>query len=189
MAAGNPNLLNALNVGLRVVPETGAAVVNPAVLPKFFFPKRLTSVLVPQASSMLASSNPIENALVEGDLASLSQDAAAKLNVVSADAQRYALRTEATTPSLLRAAIPWYPAWRAAVDGREVPTSVVDHAMMGIPVPAGQHEVVLEYHASRFHLGASITLLTAAALLGANLLFGRSQSSAASSSSPLRKAP
>lgn len=163
-AAGNPNLLNALNVGLRVT-ETGAAV-NPGALPKFFFPKRLHAVPASQSLPMLASTNPAESALVEGDINGITQDPAARAVVLATSEQRYVVRCQAASPSLLRAAIPWYPGWRAAVDGRPAATCVMDHAMTGVPVPAGSHEVILEYRDTAFQLGAAVTLLSLCALLG-----------------------
>ena len=181
-AAANPRLLDALNVGLRV-DETGNTAANPGVLPKFFFPKRLTAVPPGRAAAMLASANPAENALVDGGIDGLAQDGAAKAAVVSAGTERYVLSCQAAAPSLLRAAIPWYPFWQASVDGRPVAARVVDHAMIGIPVPAGSHQVVLEYRDGKFRLGAAITLLTLLALLGAALWARRAHSSNVSSAS------
>jgi len=102
---------------------------------------------------------------VDGNIDGLLQDDSASVRVDSADAQRYVLHSDAKSPSLLRAAIPWYPAWRASIDGNPVATRIVDHAMIGIPVPAGQHEVVLQYVAAKFRLGAAVTLLTLAAVI------------------------
>ncbi|MCE5310574.1 MAG: YfhO family protein [Acidobacteriales bacterium] len=181
-AAGNLNLLNALNVGLRVN-ENGTAVVNADMLPKFFFPKRLTAVSARQSRLALASANPAENALVEGEIDGLAQDPEAKVTVLTADDQHYVLQCETATPSLLRAAIPWYPGWQAFVDGRPVTNRVVDYALIGIPVPAGSHRIVLEFHDSKFQLGAAITLLSACFLLGAAVWARRTHSSNSSSAS------
>jgi hypothetical protein len=155
-AAGNPNLLNALNVGLLLMPGGGATTVNNHVLSKFFFPKRITAADSGQALASLAYAVPLENVLVEGSVEGLSQDDAASVVVDPAGPQRYVLHTDTKSPSLLRAAIPWYPAWRASVDG---------HAMIGIPVPPGRHEVVLQYVAGKFRIGAAVTLLTLCAAI------------------------
>jgi hypothetical protein len=164
-AAGNPNLLNALYVGLLLAPGAGATTANANMLPKFFFPKRISSVEPGQALLQLPIATPFENALVEGNIDDLLQDDSASVRMDSADPQRYVLHTEAKSASLLRAAIPWYPAWRASIDGKPVATRIVDHAMTGIPVAAGQHEVVLQYVAARFRIGAAVTLLTLAAVI------------------------
>ncbi len=163
-AAGNPNLLNALNVGLLLAPAADAITVNTHVLPKFFFPKRIASIDPGQAPAQLSTATPFENSLVEGSIDDLLQDDSASAAVDSADPQHYVLHSDAKSPSLLRAAIPWYPSWRASVDGKRVETRIVDHAMIGIPVPAGRHQVVLEYVAGKFRLGAAITLLTLVAV-------------------------
>ncbi len=161
-AAGNPNLLNAMNVGLLLAPAADATTANTNVLPKFFFPKHITSVAPGEALAQLLNAVPSENALVEGSIDDLQQDASATVAVDSSDPQRYVLHSDAKSPSLLRAAIPWYPAWRASVDGKRTETRIVDHAMIGIPVPAGRHQVVLEYVPGKFRLGAGITILSLA---------------------------
>jgi hypothetical protein len=58
--------------------------------------------------------------------------------------------------------------WRATVDG--IPSEVirVDHALMGVPVPAGTHTVALRFAPSSFTIGAAVSLvacLAAAACL------------------------
>src|SRR5260370_19233605 len=112
-AAANPNLLNALYVGLLLAPGAGAATLNTHVLPKFFFPKRITSVEPGQALAQLPITTPFQNALVEGSIEDLLQDDSASVRVDSADPQRYVLHSDARSPSLLRAPIPWYPPWPA----------------------------------------------------------------------------
>ncbi len=49
------------------------------------------------------------------------------------------------TPGLLVVADPWYPQWRAAVDGRPAGLHRVDHAFRGVVVPAGRHVVTFVY--------------------------------------------
>jgi Bacterial membrane protein YfhO len=164
-AAGNANLLNALNVWRLLTPGGGATTINTRVLPKFFFPKRISSVDSGQALTQLVYATPFENALVEGSIEGLSQDDAASVVVDSAEPQRYVLHSDAKSPSLMRAAIPSYPAWHASVDGNRVETRIVDHAMIGIPIPAGKHQVVLRYVAVKFRMGAAVTLLTLCAAI------------------------
>lgn len=169
---GNPHLLNALTVGLQQTP-TGHLIRNESVLPKFFFPKRVTGVPQGGGLGLLGSANPMENALVEGRVEDLRQDEAAIAVVRQASTESYVIETRAASPSLLRAAIPWFPAWRAKVDGRHAEIDIVDHAMIGIRVPAGTHQVVLEYQPDKFRLGAALSVLTALLLFGALLLKGK----------------
>ncbi len=163
-AKSNPALLNALHVGAYIMPETGAITVNTSVLPKFFFPKGIRAVDPTQNASFLATANPLERASVEGDISGFRQDPSATVSVQSEEPCRYTLRINAATPSLLRTAIPWYPAWTAMVDGKPVSTLIVDHAMLGIPIPAKAHTVSLEYSPDRFRTGAALSLGTALVL-------------------------
>ena len=53
----------------------------------------------------------------------------------------------------------WYPGWRAEIDG--VPTKILkaNYLFRGLPVPAGQHEIVFEYNPFSFRIGLGISFL------------------------------
>lgn len=74
---------------------------------------------------------------------------------------RWTMLTEASAPSSLVVANPMFPGWRARVDG--APSHIESKAgdLIRIPVPAGTHEVVLEYRPSSFRLGLGIAALGA----------------------------
>jgi hypothetical protein len=76
-------------------------------------------------------------------------------------ATRWTMRTESLAPSRLVVANPMFPGWRAKVDG--APSSIESKAgdLTQIPVPAGTHDVVLEYSPSSFRLGLGIAALGA----------------------------
>jgi hypothetical protein len=175
-AGSNRRLLNGLHVGAELLPDKGAIQRNAEMLPRFFFPKKLTATPAELSADRLSSTDPLENAIVEGDITGLTQVGGGKATLDSSGAEEYRLRCEVSTPSLLRAAIPWYPAWRATVDGQLVTTRIIDHAMIGIPVPAGQHTVVLEYDAGQFRLGAAISVISAAGLVAGLLWLRRARS-------------
>lgn len=64
----------------------------------------------------------------------------------------------------------WLPGYRASVDGRPVPPVQTGSGMLGVPVPAGTHDVELEFVGSaRLWLGLATSGLAAAWLLGAFL--------------------
>jgi len=52
-----------------------------------------------------------------------------------------------------------HPGWRAFVDGQPAALLRVDHAIMGVRVPAGPHTVTLTFAPPSFMLGAGISLL------------------------------
>jgi hypothetical protein len=66
-------------------------------------------------------------------------------------------------PALLVVADNWFPAWHATVDGAEAPVLRAYHTLRAVPVPAGEHEVVMRYRSSVVgtSLWVSIALLVA----------------------------
>jgi hypothetical protein len=57
--------------------------------------------------------------------------------------------------------------WRATVDGRPAPVVRADHALVGVPLPAGRHAVSLSYRPLALVLGGAVSAVTAALLLAA----------------------
>ncbi|MDE2293412.1 MAG: YfhO family protein, partial [Elusimicrobia bacterium] len=70
---------------------------------------------------------------------------------------------------ILFLAEPWYPGWRAFVDGRRTPLRRVLGTFCAVDVPAGGRRVRLEYDPGSWRLGALLTLLSLAALAAAAL--------------------
>ncbi len=56
--------------------------------------------------------------------------------------------------------------WTATVDGVELDVLETNHALRGVPVPAGEHEVVLRYEPMSLTVGLWSTGLAGAAMLG-----------------------
>ena len=98
------------------------------------------------------------------------QDPAATASVISYDEQSYRIRYRAASPSLLKLSAAWYPGWRATLGGGELPVIRVEHALMGVVVPAGDGEVEFRFHSNYFAAGLAITL---AAALGLGFLAWR----------------
>jgi len=51
-------------------------------------------------------------------------------------------------PALLVIADNWFPAWRATVDGAEAPVLRAYHTLRAVPVPQGEHEIVMRYRSN-----------------------------------------
>ncbi len=79
------------------------------------------------------------------------------------------VRTSATGRSLLVLADPYYPGWRATVDGKPASIVPTDRAFRGVEVPAGAHTVRFQFVNPRLRYGLLLTGLTVLALLGAGL--------------------
>jgi uncharacterized membrane protein YfhO len=65
----------------------------------------------------------------------------------------------------LVASVPAWKGWRATVDGRRVKTQIADYAFVSVHVPAGTHDVLLEYLPQSFIIGRTISVITAIAVL------------------------
>lgn len=81
--------------------------------------------------------------------------------------------------------------WRARERGRELPLTFGDHAFLAVSVPAGEHEIVVDYMPRWFVIGAWISGVSAGVLImGLVLNVIRSvQSLAARPGSPARPSP
>jgi hypothetical protein len=61
---------------------------------------------------------------------------------------------------------PWYPGWRATVDGKPAEVLRIDYALRGVLLEPGSHVVALELYCVPLEVGACVTL-TALALVAA----------------------
>jgi hypothetical protein len=60
-----------------------------------------------------------------------------------------------------------YPGWRATVDGNHTQLVRADYLLRALCVPAGEHQVVLEYDPPLLKLGLAITGLALLLIIGA----------------------
>lgn len=61
----------------------------------------------------------------------------------------------------------WFPAWRARVDGRDVPIRIVNGFLRGVLIDgAGQHRVEMNFQPWALKYGAIATLVGLALLVG-----------------------
>lgn len=67
------------------------------------------------------------------------------LEVRAAGNGRYRFATDSNEPRSLILLQTNLPGWKAAVDGTEAPIEKVNEQYIGVVVPAGKHEIVLEY--------------------------------------------
>jgi uncharacterized membrane protein YfhO len=81
---------------------------------------------------------------------------------------RIAVRAEAD--GTLVVADPFFPGWRARVDGAESPFAAVPGEPMSVTLPPGRHDVELAYRPASFRAGAAIAGIAA---LVVALLFGK----------------
>ena len=116
----------------------------------------------------LQTLDPALEALAPMGLAALQQDSQATAQVVDYSESRYRIHYRAATETLLRVSAAFFPGWTAHVDGRPREVYPADHALIGVAVPPGEDDLILEYHSNYFAAGAIaslIALLACAAIL------------------------
>ena len=87
---------------------------------------------------------------------------------MSLDNGRFAGTVTASRPAWVMLKESYYPHWRATVDGKPVKTAMLAPSFVGVPVPAGTHQVVFQYHSESSY--PALFALGALTLLG--LIFG-----------------
>jgi len=165
-AAAHPALLKGLSVSrvVNIEPDRLDAVAG--TLPLATFPAKIVSVAGPsESAAALRTLDPLTTAIVENAPAALAADPLAEVLEVSSGPRSYTIRYKSAAGGLLRLAVPYFPGWEATIKaGAACPLFPVDHALMGVAVPAGEHEVVVAFHSRFFLTGMLISLAT---LLGA----------------------
>ena len=68
------------------------------------------------------------------------------------------LRVEQPAAQYLSIAQAFYPGWRATIDGREAPLVRANGVFTALDVPAGIHEIMLEYRPRSLQLGMWLAL-------------------------------
>jgi hypothetical protein len=161
---GNPKLLDGLAVTARLDPTTGFFAANPTALPRLYAPASLASVgTSDDAARRLATLDPAREAVAEG-LAAIPQNGPAEATIVDVRDGFYKAKCRATRTTLFRLAVPYFPGWHATVDGRAADVVPVDLALMGVVVPAGDHEISFQYRSHWFAAGAAVSGVTLLAL-------------------------
>ena len=95
------------------------------------FPARTTVVLEHAADAL---------GIVPG-----ADDDVGTAEIVDYAAERVRVRTRAARPSLLVLTDEFYPGWTATVDGTPTPIVRANVLFRGVPVPAGEHEVLFTF--------------------------------------------
>jgi hypothetical protein len=164
MAALNQNesLLSALGVSVKFDRKEWVAHKHEPALPRFYFPPRL--LYTPDPKTAIKTVNAVTTGVLEGAPRD-AENCPGEARVLEYSESRYRARVSAAGPAVMRIAIPWYPGWKAVLDGREIPVRRMDHALMAVEVPAGTHEVMFEYHSRWFAAGAGVSLLALACCL------------------------
>jgi len=114
-----------------------------------------------------AAFDPWTTAVVESplDLPATTGRRAARAEIVAYEDARVVLRTSATAPGLVVLADQFHPGWAAKVDGRPASVIRANGVLRGIPVTAGDHEVVFEFAPASLRTGTMASVMGILVLL------------------------
>jgi len=79
--------------------------------------------------------------------------------VLSQTADRVVLALEAPADGWLSSAMTFYPGWRATVDGQPAGILRANLLFMAVPVPKGDHQIILQFRPMSFYLGGLLSIL------------------------------
>lgn len=121
-------------------------------------PYMLSDAFDPVREVVLAEPSPIE---LDGAPAS------GAVTWLSRTPNELTLSVTTERPALLVVADNWFPAWRATVDGADAPVLRAYHTLRAVPVPAGEHEVVMRYQSAAVSRSLWVSLILLVGLVGA----------------------
>lgn len=98
--------------------------------------------------------------------------AADRATVVRYDADAIDIDTRSDAPGLLVVSEIYSEGWKAYVDGQTVDIIPTNHALRGIPLPAGQHRVALRYQPASLQVGLFLTGISTLVMLAVFALAG-----------------
>jgi hypothetical protein len=94
-----------------------------------------------------------------------------ELEIQGEEPCRWRFAATCATPGWLVVAQAFYPGWKARIDGEERPVLRANYGLTAVELPAGRHEVVLEYDPPSVRIGAWCSA-AAAALIALGVVLG-----------------
>ncbi len=169
--------------GTRVVhrdERTGLVVLeNPDALPRAFLVGQTEVIEEPEATwerLRSASFDPRETALLSEpipgfDVAPLDSSSTASVELQRFSPREIVWEIETDAPRLLVASEIYYPeGWHATLDGEAVPIYRTDYLLRAVPIPAGEHRLVMRFDPQSHTLGLWIAGLSTALVYGGTAL-------------------
>ena len=104
-------------------------------------------------------------------------DPAALVKLVSYRSEKIVIQANAANDAVLLLSDTYYPGWRCAIDGQDVPIFIADFLFRGIHLRPGNHEIVFSYQPQSFIWGLRISWLAAFAIIASAVAIRNKRSS------------
>lgn len=159
--------------------QTGLAVLeNPDVLPRAFFVDRVEVAETAEATWARLQSpdfDPARTAIlpepVDFETTPLDTASTTSVELQSYTPDEIVWRVQTDAPRLLVVSEVYYPAgWEATLDGEAVPIYRADYLLRAVPIPAGEHTLVMRFDPQSHETGVLVAGATTALVYGGTLL-------------------
>lgn len=112
--------------------------------------------------------DPLRRSVIDAGDDAVASDGTApgRVEVLSETSTAMRVRVTRETAGWLVVQQTRYPGWGALVDGRPVDVATANGAFLAVPVPAGTSEVALRFEPTSVRLGAALSFLSVAVILG-----------------------
>jgi hypothetical protein len=142
---------------------------NETVLPRAFVVHRATVAADHEdawAQIQQPGFDPSTMVVLEGGTPlNLAQDVQAGVEIVRYEPNALEVRVDSEAEGYLFLSDPFYPGWRAEVNGEPATILRADYAFRAVAVPAGSHTVTMAFRPGSWYAGLGITAFTAVILL------------------------
>ncbi len=165
---GAPLLVANLQASVPPVAREGAVRLYPLpALPRVFWTSAWTALPDERSGEALPLAARGALAVLPGPLGQASAPAAAPVAAERVEVRTNSLDATIAAPSdgLLVVLDPFFPGWKATLDGAPAPLLRADYAFMAVPVKAGRHVLHLVYFPDRLLPGLAIAILALGLLL------------------------
>ncbi len=135
---------------------------NPLALPKAWFVKAIQIADVDKIPALVSDDkfDPSSTAFVEEEITGIESPEQTTVNVTDYEIHKISMKAITDKKSLLVVSEVFYPAgWKAFIDGIETPIYPVNGVIRGIVVPAGEHEIVMDFHPNSYFTGLKLSLI------------------------------
>src|SRR5690625_54975 len=151
---------------------------NETVLPKAWFVEEVVTASTPLEAFQLIlpqqEFDPVRTAVVEGTArGDVRPDAESSVEVTRYTSRRINMEITRSEPGFLVLSEIWYPdGWVALLNGEEIPIHKTNYLLRGFEIPAGIHQLELEFDPASQRVGAGLSQAATALqlLIGIGLL-------------------
>jgi uncharacterized membrane protein YfhO len=154
--------------------QSGVIYKNNNVLPRAFFVNNLQIVKnYKDLASIIDNKNfdPRNSAVIFNDKPIIIPSSVGQATIEKYEANNLVIRTDSSSGGFLVVSDSFDPGWRVKIDKESTKIYEVDGALRGLVVPAGTHEIEMNYWPNSVDWGVKISIFSLVIIIGAGLYY------------------